>query len=284
MNPFDLGADGFLFFYIALSIALSAGAHQLIVRVERAVVPGLEKLCADPYCIAYLRGGTLAVAQLTVVMLLDRALLRIVGDTRVEAVAGWGSTLVDHPVEQAVMRTCEKPTNATELHQWNLVLRATESLTEPLAATGLVPNSRQRRIRYCILAVIVAGLLYILRQRTELATVRGHDNVALLYYVAFGAMFGADRVCRLRCTQAGRRAVEHLQALFVRLKSNALELEPGGRTGDALLLAAVYGVLVLPSSVFPFVRKLYPRTQQSGDGGGGGISDSGGGGCGGCGG
>jgi hypothetical protein len=77
---------------------------------------------------------------------------------------------------------------------------------------------------------------------------------------------------------------------FNRLKVNASDINPGGATNAAALLAAVFGVQYLPNEKFPFVNQLYPRSNGGGDGGGsgdGGGGDGGGGcgsGCGGCGG
>lgn len=94
-----------------------------------------------------------------------------------------------------------------------------------------------------------------------------------------------------RRTRIGDVALRAIQARMVQLKVRAKRLRAGGETNEVAMLAALWGLAVLPAENFPYVKQLFPAPSTSGFGGDG-SSDSGGGcggggcggGCGGCGG
>jgi hypothetical protein len=54
-----------------------------------------------------------------------------------------------------------------------------------------------------------------------------------------------------------------LNQLFKRLKGRAYTLSAGGKTNEAALLAAVFGLSALPATGFPFISTLYPAKNKS---------------------
>jgi uncharacterized membrane protein YgcG len=99
-------------------------------------------------------------------------------------------------------------------------------------------------------------------------------------------------------TALGRKTLEYLQTLFAPRLRELDRLRPGGRSSDAVLLAALFGIDVLPVHLYPGVELVRPKKKSSDSSSCGSSSDSGfhdsdsggdsggdgGGGCGGCGG
>jgi hypothetical protein len=46
-----------------------------------------------------------------------------------------------------------------------------------------------------------------------------------------------------------------------RLKDNSERIKPGGETNEALLLASVFGIYALSSTLFPVVEEMFPRAE-----------------------
>jgi uncharacterized membrane protein YgcG len=119
---------------------------------------------------------------------------------------------------------------------------------------------------------------------------RGQANVVFLLVLGALACWIAVWLARGRAAPAGRKALRSLETLTARVKNQVHRLRAGGATNEALLLAAVYGVYALPSSVFGFTENLFPKPRKSDTGSCGSSSScgsscgGGGGGCGGCGG
>ena len=99
-----------------------------------------------------------------------------------------------------------------------------------------------------------------------------------------------------RQTFAGVQMLEHARTLMKRLKDNSDRIKPGGETNEALLLASVFGIYALSSTLFPVVEEMFPQPKSSSSSSDGSSDSSscsssscsssscgGGGGCGGCG-
>ena len=118
---------------------------------------------------------------------------------------------------------------------------------------------------------------------------RGHSNVLFLIFLMLVAPIFAWGVCCPRQTERGKFMLEDLRALYGGLKARAAAIPPGGATIEALMLAAVFGLGLLPATNFGYAKTLFPQatgTSSSGCGSGCGSSCGGGGcggGCGGCG-
>jgi uncharacterized protein (TIGR04222 family) len=122
-----------------------------------------------------------------------------------------------------------------------------------------------------------------------------HDryNIGFLLVLALIGGVALIAAWRRRRTGLGDAALERLKVLFAKLKRNSSDLVPGGESNEAVLTAALFGMMVLPEDSFPYIQRVFPQPKSGGggDGGSGGGDSSGsdsgggcGGGCGGCGG
>jgi len=293
MFPFTLPGPTFLAFFVvyAVSVIFGCWAFVRFAATRGGGPPRLNELAANPYQVAYLRGGFAELLQVAVFNLADRDLLSVLGD-KVKSARGKGGAYVRQPIDKAILAASPSFRKAATLASDPDVLRAAQAYDEALRAKGLVVDEdAQRRVRtgrYVAFALIL-GLAGV---RLAQALARGQHNLAGLFFVTGIAMLVVYAVSRARVTSAGRSALQALTALLKRGKG-AERLRPGGATSEALLWAAVFGVFALPSTAFGFIHEIYPRPTSSdggssGDSGGGSSCGSsgcgGGGGCGGCGG
>src|SRR6185436_1650136 len=108
MNPFDLYGPQYLLFYAVLSIVVLAVAAYAR-RMTEAASEGAARHAAgvgfaDPYAIAYLRGGASEAIRVAIVSLVDRGLLA--ADDTVHTTALGTQTKVRKPLEQALLEKC----------------------------------------------------------------------------------------------------------------------------------------------------------------------------------
>src|SRR5262245_31992018 len=75
MNPFSLPGPEFLFFYFCFSLVVIVAAFILRRMAESGPAPKID--LADPYLIAYLRGGEDEALRVALISLVDRGILVI---------------------------------------------------------------------------------------------------------------------------------------------------------------------------------------------------------------
>lgn len=289
MNPLDWNGPAFLLFYFCFGTALAIGLYR-VRRWMEAGLPSRPLDLKDPYRIALLRGGEAEAVRVAMVHLLERGDLRGAGGGEVERPSP-GSDHLKHPLERAVARcftAALKPRVAVAKQQW---LRAeVHHYRDELQADGLFVTGDQRWRRFWLVLVawaMAGGLAWakisIGLERGKPVTYLEIMAVALAVILLCVGMIG-------RRTPAGDRAVASAKSLFVR----PLTLQ-GTSPAEIAMLAAVFGLGVLPADGAADYQAMFPRAQQSayssscGSGcgsscGGGGGGGCGGGGCGGCGG
>lgn len=180
--------------------------------------------------------------------------------------------------------------------QFTQVRAALADYEDELESKGLLPDQEQKRLRGTAILVVLAILGGLAAARIVQALSRGQTNLVFLLILVAVVGFIAYRISALRGTASGRQALASLETLTARVKRQVDRLRGGGATNEALLLAAVFGIYVLPESAFEFVYQLFPkpRPTSSGDSSwdsgsscsssSSGSSCGGGSGCGGCGG
>lgn len=189
-----------------------------------------------------------------------------------------------------ILQLCIQGRSAIELLGHGAVQTAADAYSADLERKKLVPDAAQKSARKHAVMIAALILFGVAAFKILFAMSRGRSNVLFLIVLAGFALLFLLPVLRNRMTALGKDTLDRLKTLFARLNRNATRLRSGGRTNEALLLGAVFGLYALPSLAFPYVEHLYPRkTGRNGDSGcGTGSSDSsgcgGGGGCGGCGG
>lgn len=289
MFPFDLAGPPFLVFYAVFGAVVLITFWSYAARLGPAgSTPALSELTADPYQIAYLRGGSDETVKLAIVNLVDRGLLTIYGKSlRVSGKAD--EEALRRPLDRAILARCVSLTAPADLFLDSRVRTACDDYGRDLRDRGLLRSDEEQQ-QALTGAVVAVGLLGgITVARIFQAFSHGRYNILFLLALTLVACLTARRIYAANRTPLGRRAFSSLKILLSRLKSRADRLAAGGATNEAVLFASVFGIYALPLRAFPFVNVLFPKPQASDSGGGDSGSDSGGGGgcgggCGGCGG
>jgi uncharacterized protein (TIGR04222 family) len=297
MNPFDLRGPQFLVFYIALIVVVKLALMVWRGRVE-ATGPASPPDLADPYLIAYLRGGQAEAVRVGVVSLIDRGLLRQVSEDLVVVADASGEERVRRPFERALLHAFRLPTQA-----WKVLARGvsasldrvSDGLKEELQRLGLLSAGSHQ---LAMLGPTLAGaalLVAVSGAKIQVALSRGRHNIGFLIVLTVVGVIVTLCTLTQRRTALGRQALMLAKRRFLGLRARAAELEPGGATNEAVLLAALFGLGALPALSYPYTRHLFPRATEGsasgaggcggsgcgGSSGGGGDGGGGGGGCGG---
>lgn len=288
MNPFDLPGPQFLQFYMFLGCIVLTMLYYARRISESGSIPKIDY--SDPYLIAYLRGGEKEAARVAIVSLIDRGLLRLLGD-RLEV--NGDATAVRRPIEKAIMRRAKLSKNVTALLESTSIKDGCKVYQDTLQQLRLLPDKATedaRTNRLLLALVVLFGVAFI---KIIVATMRGRQNV--WYLVILAAVFGyfAVKNYNPNRTVLGNNMLADLRTLFASLKARSAMIQSGGATGEAALLLAIFGTGALPASRFPiiqyFEKKQSPTGTSCGASGCGSSCSSsscggGGGGCGGCGG
>jgi uncharacterized protein (TIGR04222 family) len=260
VNPFDLYGPEFLLFYIFFSVAVIA----LLVIVRRALESGPAPRVdlADPYLIAYLRGGKDEAIRIATIALVDRGLLEAKG-TRLKRVKGKSPMLVRRLLEQLILEKFGNEAEAEAVFTDAAVTGAAEQYGDELQATQLLPDQATKERRRFLLFVAVLALAVIAWSKVYLALMRGRTNVAFLIILSVIAIIIAITVSRPRLTARGSALMKDLRKLYEDLRMRASLVSPGGATIEAAMIAAVFGAAALPIGAFAFTREIFPSPQSS---------------------
>jgi len=294
MNPFDLLGPQFLLFYLILGggVILMLG----LLRRARESSDTLKVNLTDPYLIAYLRGGKNEVLRLGTVSLIDRGLLVVKG-SRLRSDWQQATDIITNPIEKALLQKFLSEDEATSIYKDSALEAACQPYLATLTRQGLLPDEATRTTRMTRFIIGGAILFFVAFTKIMIALARGRHNILFLVFLTLLAIVVAYKVSNPFRTLKGSEQLADLRTLFGSLKDRASGISPGGATGELALLAAVFGMAALPTSVFPHAKALYPKATSSGSSswgsscgsscgsccgsscGGGGC----GGGCGGCG-
>lgn len=286
MNPFDWRGPQFLLFYLCLT------AIVLIIiwrrRQDReADESGIQVRFTDPYRIAHLRDGKEEALRVATISLIDRKLLRV---EEKNLSRSQGKVPVTDPLEKEILQHFASSRPAEDLFKLH-ASSLFEEYDERLRNLGLVadaPLRSQRMTDFGIAAALLGGVAAL---KIDLALSRGRGNIIFLIILCALAIFLAYRFANPRHTSRAKALLADFGSLFGALKGRASQLSPNRDTQELVMLAAVFGVAAVPTTLFPERKLLYQQSTSSGDGGGGdsgsscGSSCSGGcgSGCGGCG-
>jgi uncharacterized protein (TIGR04222 family) len=298
LNPLDLHGPAFLAFYAAVGIVTIVA---LVVRRRRqetttvSATSAAGEPLADPYAVAYLRGGGLEAVRVAVATLLDRG--AIVADGKwLSPAPGSATAAPSHvPLEHAVLAYVTPGPGYLNRAMDDLVIRvALRSIEDTLIGRGLLPTPEQEqgRRRRCVRAGVLLWMVAI----AQIANRDPRYGIGFLVLLAIGFTAIAAWVSFRRRTAAGDRVVEDMQVL---LQGQRDALAAQGEVHVPALVLAVFGLAVLPSAAQALARRVVPpQTSTLGSSGGcsssggsgwggsgcGGSSCGGGGSCGGCGG
>jgi uncharacterized protein (TIGR04222 family) len=291
-NPFDLRGPEFLVFYLTLGVLVTVVVAVLRRRSESTVVA--TGPLVDYLKIAYLRGGSDEALRVAILALIDRGLVTMVGDDRVQAAlptlpAGLQRT------EQRLLESCKDVTPAHELvSDESLKMTVLTECEGHLVKAGLLPDANVKAARMTLLLAGVSLLSAVAILKILIALSRGRTNVLFLVVACVIFAFLVYRVANPFRTWAGEAMLADQRTLFSALKARAVSMAVPTGSNDLALLAAVFGTASLPAGL-SFPKKLFHNPQQSTSGWSGGCGSGGsscgsscgggcGGGCGGCGG
>lgn len=289
INPLDLPGPQFLVLYAVFGVAVLYVLWMLQSSGEGGAPPRLDM--SDPYRLAYLRGGASEAARVATVALIDRGLLTV-EDDKVKSTPDRHEPRA--PLEGAIVRACAQPHLITQVCGAADVIAATERYEKELVRLTLLPDDATRSARSRRLTVAIAILGALSAAKLGVALSRGRTNVGFLIILTIVFVVIAIKLTRRSRTARGNALLADMRRLFSRLRARAGEFQPGYATTDLTLAAAVFGVAVLPSARFAYVKRVFPKAKSSsspscggtscGTSCGGGGGGDGGGGCGGCGG
>lgn len=291
MNPLDLRGPEFLLFYLVL-IAITVAALIILRRAaESGDIPKAD--LADPYLIAYLRGGSNEALRVALVSLVDRGLLTVDGTLIGRAKHATPDT-VRRSIEKRLLEKFQGQGEAKIIFSDMMLKEACEPYRAKLKALGLLPDAsavKARWMRFIWALLLLEGLGAV---KIAVALARGRTNIEFLVILMIVAIIIAAVVSFPRLTVRGAAMLEDIKTLYAGLKERAAMIHPGGATAEAVMLAAVFGVGALAGDGFAYTQTIFPQaTSSSGAsscgsscGSSGGSSCGGGGcggGCGGCG-
>jgi uncharacterized protein (TIGR04222 family) len=295
MNPFDFAGPPFLVFFICLSVAVIV-AMRLVNRAIEGPRTLSQVNLEDPYAIAYLRGGQAEATRVAVVALVDRGLLKAKADQLVMG-APKAEAFARRPIEQAVLKEFKHAKAAIAILEKKpraALDAACETYKRELQRLGALTGGATilgRLGPFAVALVLIEGTAIT---KILVALSRGRHNIGFLVIlgiVAFLALIGALLKKR---TGYGDLVLRQHRERFDGLKRRAANVAPGGATNEVALLAALWGLSVLPAENFPYIKTVFPKAANAGSdswssgcggsgcgGGGGGGGGCGGGGCGG---
>jgi uncharacterized protein (TIGR04222 family) len=266
VNPFDWRGPEFLAFYAVFACVVIVVARMTRILVERD--PRLTDRIADPYAIAFLRGGATEAARTAAVALAKRGSL-VESDGKLVAAEGALNGTSD-PLEIAVLeREGAGLADAETQVAYHVALNQRRG---ELERRGLIAGPAVRFRRWMLAAVVATALLGVAVTKIVIALGRGRTNVGFLVFLALVAtVVGLLVAVTGRRTPLGARTLRHLRSILVGTRKRA---EVRGRELDATelaLLVAAFGAAtpagalpLAPALLFPRVR---PKPSPGGDGG-----------------
>jgi uncharacterized protein (TIGR04222 family) len=284
MWPFDLRGPEFLILYLAVCTMVTVAVFLLRHSAEAVDAPKIN--LSDPYQIAFLRGGKNETLRVATMSLVDRGLLAAPKKSLEATEGALGKTA--SPLEQKIVRYFTPSGNASSLFKLSDVNPEMWRYEEELTRLGLLPDQDQkgaRSLRVGVALLVVLGLAIV---KIVVAVNTGHRNIGFLIVLAVVFAVVVVRISRPRLTRAGERMIADLRTLFGSLKDRSSQLQNGASPAEFALMAAVFGMSVVPQA-----KMLFPQAASAsgsncgstcGSSGGGDGGGDGGGGCGGCGG
>jgi uncharacterized protein (TIGR04222 family) len=270
----------FLLLYFIVALAVNIWLRSHFRRSETRELGRTLNFAHDPYRIAFLRGGAAEAIKVAVVSLVDRGLLEEhKGNLRTRRKDA--SEIACRPIEKAIL-DCFSSWRDRSVAAYNTrVEAACHSYETELKEERLLADAQIYSDRLTAFALTAMVMLAISAWRISNSLAHGKSNIGFLVILTLICLISLTIAYRNRMTGAGKAALDRLKLLFASLKRRASSVRAGGENQDAALLAALFGLAILPAEQFPYVTRLYPRPSSSDSGGDGGSGSDGGGGCGG---
>jgi uncharacterized protein (TIGR04222 family) len=280
MWPFDLRGPDFLLFYVVVSTMVITAVALLRHLGEPEDTPKVN--LADPYLIAFLRGGKNESLRVVTMSLVDRGLLAASGTKLATCEGAWGKACSE--LERKIVRHFTPSAEASSLFKTPEAAPEMLQYENELTRLGLLPDVGMKQARLLRTCIGLFTLLGLAVTKIYVALTTGHKNIQFLIVLMIAVSIGTAFAGRARRTRAGDRMIEDLRTMCEGLKQRSSQLQNGASPAEFALMAAVFGM-----STVPYAKTLFPQSGSAGCGSscgssGDGGSSCGGGGCGGCGG
>ena len=263
MNPFDLSGPAFLLFFGLLVVVVAGILWMVRVKMELSAGRGHpEHPLTDPYKIACLRGGKNELIRVATVSLIDRRLLSITADTIVTSELG-RKTVPRRSIEKHLLYHCMQPVSFPDLFATSAFDADAAEYESDLRRRGLLPDDEITSMRRMLFGAGMVIIALTAATKIVVAIWRGRANVFFLFFAALIAIGILNALTSPRLTALGQSYMAELRNLFKSLRLRAALIRAGGSTGDAAMLAAVYGVPALTSVSFAWTQRVFPRAQSS---------------------
>jgi uncharacterized protein (TIGR04222 family) len=265
MNPFELGGPEFLTFYFLYGLVVLV----LLVLFGHAGEPedtprvGLT----DPYLIAYLRGGRDEALRVAAMSLINRGLLTVHGSRLATRAAGDVQRATDELEKAVLQRFAHGPAEAASLFGDEHTGRAADELGRALQRLGLVPDETTTRNQSRRLLLAWAALWVVALIKIGIAVNRDRP-IGFLLLMAGGFTVATVWIYAPQRTRRGEVLLADLRTLFAHLKERADQLRPKKNAGEATLLAAVFGLAMLPEAGWLHLRNRHSKATSSAGGSG----------------
>jgi uncharacterized protein (TIGR04222 family) len=290
INPLNFTGPEFLVFYLVVTtitfliVKLRIDKHEM-PRVMPKIV--LE----DPYEIAMLREGEDEALNIAAFSLIDRGLISLFGSQ----LQTKNKESIEHArrdIEKAILKKYLTPGKIADIQGDPNLHLACFAYRLSLQDHKLVPTPMDYALRrkWTLLSGILVGGLGAAKLLVALS--RGYTNVEFLLVIMGVFFYLLYKVYQNEKTALGERIIQDLKVLFHGLQYRNTWIKAGGKTNEAALLAAVFGIGALYAKNFPYLDKLFPKPPSSSGCSSSNCSSSsscssgcggGGGGCGGCG-
>lgn len=296
-NPFNLPGPEFLLFFLALTALVMGLVYFSRPQGEQSLSFGHD-LANDKFDIAYLQGGPDHTLQVAILGLIDRKLLEVHG-TKVKTADSTGEDKVRWNLEKVILRKCKRLEETSSLFSDADVQEEVEIIGDRLRKMGLLLSDEQKSLQKRHRHWAILFLWGVAVIKFFIALSRHHFNILFLFILLVMATIFLILITRMVRTTLGEQKLKELRAAFSSLYARRKQLPLHGYTHELTLLAALYGLSVLPTPALQMVKPLrFHQTSTSGCSGGcsigasctGASSCSGGscgggcgGGCGGCG-
>jgi uncharacterized protein (TIGR04222 family) len=226
----------------------------------QAESPQTPSPLADPYAVAYLRGGADEAVRTAVFALLYRGALKHLSKKNLRQARGFSAAGL-HPLETQVLARFDTPRSAQGLlweSSWTRGITA--SYEASLRRAGLLNHrgALEARVhRFLVIALLVVAII-----RTVVSVQMGYTGFPLLVGATLIGWFFL-RPSKRAQTPLGRRALDQQKQAHQRWMHSA------GNVDETTWVAAAFGVAALSAIAYPMAMYAMPiMGRRTGDGSG----------------
>ena len=253
MNPFDLRGPEFLVVYVLLSIILILVLRVVRQQRESNSGSGMPRL-TDPYKVAYLRAGKNEAIRIAEFSLFDRGYLKF-DETNIVKVDKPEEKFLKDPLEIAILGNYEFPHPPSIIFQSGKFDFLFETYKRELEQLALLPGFEAKDKRDFESGVVLVILGAVALIKVVIAVTGGHPNVGYLLFLLALSFLVVYSMNQKRLSAKGQQYLDGLKELISRNSSD---------TNELAWAAAVFGMSVIPISVFPHKHKVFGKAAANG--------------------